>query len=66
MPEIEYPVKAHEIDYTCDECGEGLMRPTGASLMTSPPYYPHVCTVCRKVENFRDTRYPYTVYLREE
>jgi len=62
MPERKKEVKTYKIEYVCDECGEGDMRPTGICLTSNPPQYPHTCTVCGHEKRFRDKKYPLTVY----
>lgn len=61
MPEITKEIKVIGIDYVCDECGIGKMRPTGVCLDSMPPYYPHVCDNCGYEAGF-ETTYPTTRY----
>lgn len=62
MSEILREVKQVEIDYTCDACGTGKMRPTGATLMSSPPKHPHKCNSCGAEQTFRGVKYPHLTY----
>ncbi len=52
MPEIKHKVKTYEVNYRCDECGEGEMEPTGRQHLTSPPQYPHKCNYCGAKKTF--------------
>ena len=60
--EIKQEVKTYEVDYECDECETGKLRPLGSVLPTDPPQYPHQCTGCDNKKTFTDKLYPYTVY----
>lgn len=46
MPEARQAMVPVQIDYVCDRCGQGRMRPTGMTLTSNPPQYPHACTAC--------------------
>lgn len=60
--EIKREVKSIEIDMKCDKCGDAFMRYDGTGvLMSNPPQYPHVCSLCGNKENYRK-KYPYIVY----
>jgi hypothetical protein len=37
---------AIRVRYVCDKCLEGDMRPTGETLLSDPPKFPHVCEAC--------------------
>lgn len=52
MPMIKRPVIPTQIDYVCDKCGEGKYRPTGVTLMSNPPKFPHTCTLCGDTHTF--------------
>ena len=54
-------VQTLKVDYECDKCGVGYMRPTGQCLTPDPPLYPHICTNCGHHQTFRVT-YPYIDY----
>lgn len=41
--EVEKEVKTVKVDYRCDECDFGFMRPTGTCFPTNPPQYIHKC-----------------------
>ncbi|MCP4620577.1 MAG: hypothetical protein GY844_29580 [Bradyrhizobium sp.] len=56
MPESRTPVIPVRLDMDC-ECG-GKMRPTGLGSMRSPPQYPHLCTACRRRDDYPVT-YPH-------
>lgn len=60
MPEIEKEVKQVLVEYFCDLCHTGKMKPTGVALLTYPAQYPHVCDnpECEERDRFGKT-YPY-------
>ena len=60
MPELRMVMQTFKVDMECD-CGEGLMRPTGVTLMSNPAQYPHQCKVCGATKNFR-VSYPHIIY----
>lgn len=63
--EFKEEVKTIQVDYTCDKCGVGKMRPSGNVLMTYPAQYPHFCNnpeKCDGVNTFAGITYPYTTY----
>lgn len=62
MTEVRKVQKVVKVDKHCDSCGQGLMRPTGVTLMSYPAQYPHVCNGCGAKENFR-VRYPYLEHV---
>ena len=55
------PVK---VSYTCDECGQGEMLPTGLILTSWPEKIEHKCTNCKTTKYFT-TKYP-TIRYQEE
>jgi predicted RNA-binding Zn-ribbon protein involved in translation (DUF1610 family) len=57
MSEKQTPVQTVVVDYVCDSCGEGHMLPTGITLTSNPPQYPHKCDKCGTQDVFL-TRYP--------
>jgi hypothetical protein len=61
MSETRKLVKTVQVDMACGKCGNGVMRPTGRVLMSSPPWYVHECSNCKAWENYRQ-RYPYIKY----
>lgn len=63
MPIEEHQITTHELDYRCDSCGKGNLRPTGVMLLSDPPKWPHACTECGAQQTF-DTKYPAFVYRR--
>ena len=46
------------------ECG-GMFKYQGISIATNPPFYPHKCTDCGKVEDF-NVVYPTVEYVEVE
>ncbi len=62
MPEQEFDVKPIGIEYICDECGKGIMRPHGNFVLTSNPIqHPHKCHEWGHTDNFTK-KYPDIVY----
>ncbi len=57
MSEKEFKVDVYEVEYVCDECHKGFMIPTGITLTSNPPQYPHKCAECSNTEIFR-IQYP--------
>ena len=59
MSEIKKLARPFKVEYVCDKCGAGLMRPTGYAFSTNPPKYEHSCnhTLCDNKMNFFKT-YP--------
>lgn len=53
MSETTTPLICVRLEYRCDECGTGKMLPTGYTLTSFPPQYPHVCDVCGASQNLR-------------
>lgn len=62
MSEITKEIKVIGVDYVCDKCGIGKMRPTGICLDSNPPQYPHECENCGHVINMWNVTYPTTRY----
>lgn len=62
MSEIRSKLQVFELDYACDKCGNGRMRPEGVVYPTSPPQYPHVCDNCGSKMTFR-AMYPRIAYF---
>lgn len=58
MGEMVAESKVLQVFMICDKCGRGEMRPTGETLMSNPPQYPHKCATCGNVENLLHP-YPY-------
>lgn len=52
------------IEYICDSCKVGEMKPTGIMLTCEPPLYQHKCTNCGEINSFRNN-YPRTVLIIE-
>jgi hypothetical protein len=61
--EVTNEVKTINIDYKCDKCNEGYMRPTGTVFPTNPPQIPHKCnnSLCNESKTF-NLYYPYIDY----
>ena len=50
------------VDYMCDECSEGVMRPTSQTSTLDSPQFPHICTAgCGHAIIF-ERPYPYLEY----
>ena len=52
------------IEYICDKCYVGKMKPTNIALTSMPPKYEHVCPYCNSKANL-DHTYPRTVIVVE-
>lgn len=61
MPRAYKSRYAVSVDYLCDKCNEGMMRWTGVTLTSNPPWYPHRCEKCVFTENMTET-YPHIEY----
>ena len=59
--EIKAEVKTYKVDYLCDECKVGYMRPTGRAFPTHPMKFQHKCTNCENTKTFLEA-YPVTRY----
>lgn len=61
--EVKKEVKSFNVDYKCDQCETGYMRPDGRVLLSNPPKYPHICNnmECSGKMTSR-TKYPYIAY----
>ena len=60
--EKKIAVQQYQIDYDCDDCKEGMMRPIGNIIEGSdPPLYPHICNNCGEKEVNFEVMYPYSV-----
>jgi hypothetical protein len=54
MAEVIREALPVEIDYVCDDCGQGRMRRSnGVTLFSDPPQYEHACDHCGAVKRFR-------------
>lgn len=56
--------KTIKIDYICDICNIGYMRPTSINNPNFPNEYQHICNniKCNHIQNFFETNYPYIMY----
>jgi len=63
--EREYPTETVIIEYICDTCSIGAMKPTGKALLCKPPLYVHKCDSCGVVANLR-RGYPMTKQRKKE
>ncbi|SUD80275.1 Uncharacterised protein [Pseudomonas putida] len=52
MAETAKQMVAYQVEYVCDSCGEGHMRPAGITLTSYPAQYPHQCSACGARANF--------------
>lgn len=64
MAEIYKKLKPVQVDYICDTCGEGELKPTGAMKLSYPPLYTHKCSKCNEVFDLKKT-YPSIEYITE-
>jgi hypothetical protein len=65
MSEVEREVSTFKVDYRCDHCPDGVMRPTGIVYPMVEPAYPHYCTACGHTATFPH-RYPRIVTRTKE
>lgn len=61
MAVIRQRAECVAVDYICDKCGEGRMRPDGHVLQTDYPQYQHVCNKCGH-KHFFGQKYPYPTF----
>jgi len=63
MAERSREVRTKQVEYWCDECGRGVMRPMGVMLvqLSNPPRYEHRCPLCGAVANL-SRQYPSIEY----
>jgi hypothetical protein len=66
MPQTRKTVRPVLVDYVCDECGQGKMRPAGIKA-SNPPQHIHRCNFARRfgceAEITSGRQYPYTDYI---
>jgi hypothetical protein len=65
MSEVEQEVCTFKVDYRCDHCPDGVMRPTGIVYDDVPPLYPHYCATCGYIATYNH-RYPRIVTRTKE
>lgn len=46
MKEKRIEVRTYVVRLMCDKCDGGEMLPTGVSLPSNPPQFPHKCNKC--------------------
>jgi transcription elongation factor Elf1 len=61
MPETKTEQRVIRTDMTCNDCGNGVMRPTGVMLSSHPPQFAHACTNCGAQHAYR-VNYPAFTY----
>lgn len=61
MAETFTPVLPVQVDYICDACGKGSLKPTGEVKTSNPPWYVHQCKSCLQYSSHRN-QYPYIKY----
>lgn len=61
MSETKAVVQTVLVQYRCNECDNGTMKPSGIILTSNPPQYPHECNSCFHKQTFL-IKYPYTEY----
>ncbi len=57
MPEIKHEVKTYEVNYKCDECGQGEMESTRKKDVGFEKTYGHKFNYCGEQKSF-EYRYP--------
>lgn len=63
--EVKTRVITYKVRMVCDKCGNGFMRPTGDVLTVYPLQYPHKCSMCGRMDAYRET-YPRIEYVEVE
>jgi len=62
MGEVRTTMTPVQVSFTCEECPEGYMVPTGTVKACNPPKHEHVCNQCgNKMLSFK--RYPYIDFV---
>jgi hypothetical protein len=61
MTEVKRKLIPYRVNYVCDKCVKGHMKPTKEVLLSNPPQYPHVCDYCGEKKTFWK-RYPRIEY----
>ena len=63
--EVRFRTDTYIIEYLCDECYEGNMKPTGKMNLGSVNNFPHLCdnAMCGHTQDF-EIKYPYTEYVK--
>ena len=57
MSERKTPCSTYKVEYVCDMCKDGVMEPSGKTIVIDPPEYVHVCNSCGNKDSFL-IRYP--------
>ena len=65
MSETRTPVHPVRVDRICDDCNEGVMRPTGMVLTSCPAQYVHRCTHCDQASSYTQS-YPFIDFQDEQ
>lgn len=66
MPIVNRPVKRVFVDYKCDECGKGFLRPTGKTTRIEPGMYEHQCANCGVIVNVKGATFPRLMEVPED
>lgn len=61
MAEKKFEVKTYLIDFKCEACGSGFMRPTGEVKSADPILFPHICNACNVEQALFSKVYPIQV-----
>jgi hypothetical protein len=64
MSREQIPLRPIQIDFRCNACGIGFMRPQGNILMSNPPLFSHACNHCGEEETFQE-KYPTVRFAKE-
>ena len=65
MPLEQKRARTILVDYLCDKCGIGHMRPRGFVRLGDPPHFPHSCYRCAATMTFLE-KYPAVQYGAED
>lgn len=68
MPITHYKIDMYNVDYTCDKCGKGVMRPLrdGIQMVDQTKGIPHKCNndMCLHVDMLK-INYPFQMAVKE-
>jgi hypothetical protein len=65
MPEIKRIVRPIEVNYVCDQCGQGMMEQIG-ELDPATGDIEHKCLICDQRQTFRWKHYPRIEHIGED
>ena len=63
MRVVQTEVKTFVQELPCSSCVVGTMKPTGITLLSIPPQYPHKCNKCGAELTVKGHCFPRTITL---